>query len=97
MRALMGRIWLRLGADDGMATAEYAIGTLAAARLAARGDRGRADAVATQLGPADAEVSIKVDGDEVSVTVTARPMPLLLGLRPSGTAYAVLEPGAVSG
>ncbi len=69
----------------------------AAARLAARGDRGRADAVATQLGPADAEVSIKVDGDEVSVTVTARPMPLLLGLRPSGTAYAVLEPGAVSG
>jgi hypothetical protein len=42
-------------------------------------------------------VSIKVDGDEVSVTITAPPMPLLLGLRPSGTAYAVLEPGAVSG
>ena len=35
MRALMYRIWARLCADDGMATAEYAIGTLAAAALAA--------------------------------------------------------------
>ncbi|QUQ69705.1 DUF4244 domain-containing protein [Kutzneria sp. CA-103260] len=35
MRALMCRIWVRLCADDGMTTAEYAIGTLAAAALAA--------------------------------------------------------------
>jgi len=68
----------------------------ATARLAARGDRGRAEEAAARLGPNGADVSIKVDGDEVSVTVTAQPMPLLLGLRPSGTAYAVLEPGAVS-
>ena len=68
----------------------------AAARLAARGDRVRADAAAKQLGPGGADVSITVDGDEVSVTVAAKPLPLLLGLRPAGTAYAVLEPGAVS-
>ncbi|GAA3431536.1 TadE family type IV pilus minor pilin [Kutzneria kofuensis] len=64
------------------------------ARLVARGDRGRGEEAAKQLGPDGADVSIKVDGDEVSVTVTAKPVPLLLGLRPSGTAYAVLEPGA---
>ena len=63
------------------------------ARLVARGDRGRAEEAAKQLGPDGADVSINVDGDEVRVTVTAKPVPLLLGLRPSGTAYAVLEPG----
>lgn len=67
------------------------------ARLVSRGDRGRADEAAAQLGPNGADVSIKVDGDDVSVTVTARPMPLLLGLRPSGAAYAVLEPGVEGG
>ena len=67
------------------------------ARLVARGDRGRGEEAARRLGPAGAEVSIKVDGDEVSVTVTAKPVALLLGLRPSGTAYAVVEPGAAAG
>jgi hypothetical protein len=65
-----------------------------AARLVARGDRPRAVQAARQLGPDGADLSINVDGDEVSVTVTAQPVPMLLGLRPSGTAYAVLEPGA---
>ena len=67
------------------------------ARLVARGDRGRADEAARQLGPDGAEVAIKVDGDEVSVTVSAKPVALLLGLRPSGAAYAVLEPGVEGG
>ena len=35
MRALLRRIRVRLGSEDGMTTAEYAIGTLAAAALAA--------------------------------------------------------------
>jgi antitoxin (DNA-binding transcriptional repressor) of toxin-antitoxin stability system len=69
----------------------------AVARLVARGDRARAEEAAKQLGPDGAAVSIRVDGDEVSVTVSAKPVALLLGLRPEGTAYAVLEPGAVSG
>lgn len=64
-----------------------------AARLVARGDRDRGEEAARQLGPDGGDVSIKVDGDEVCVTVTAKPMPLLLGLRPFGTAYAVVEPG----
>ena len=35
MRALVRRIRALLGSDDGMTTAEYAIGTIAAAALAA--------------------------------------------------------------
>ena len=62
------------------------------ARLVARGDRARGEQALRQLGPDGADLSIKVDGDEVSVTVTAKSVPLLLGMRPSGTAYAVLEP-----
>lgn len=62
------------------------------ARLVARGDRARGEEALRQLGPDGADLSIKVDGDEVDVTVTAGPVPLLLGLRPSGTARAVLEP-----
>ncbi|HEY0496793.1 MAG TPA: TadE family type IV pilus minor pilin [Kutzneria sp.] len=62
------------------------------ARLVARGDRARGEQALRQLGPDGADLSIKVDGDEVSVTVTAGPVPLLLGIRPSGTACAVLEP-----
>ncbi|MFC0429566.1 TadE family type IV pilus minor pilin [Kutzneria buriramensis] len=67
------------------------------ARLVARGDRSRGTDAARRLGPEGADVSITVNGDEVSVTVTAKPVPLLLGLRPSGTAYAVMEPGAGDG
>jgi hypothetical protein len=62
------------------------------ARLVARGDRARGELALRQLGPDGADLSIKVEGDEVSVTVTAKPVPLLLGVRPSGTACAVLEP-----
>jgi hypothetical protein len=62
------------------------------ARLVARGDRARGVQVLRQLGPNGADLSIKVNGDVVSVTVTAEPVSLLLGIRPSGTACAVLEP-----
>ncbi|MFI9381176.1 TadE family type IV pilus minor pilin [Kutzneria sp. NPDC052558] len=79
-----------------IATMQATDAAAAAARLAARGDRARADEAATQLAPHGAEVSIKIDGDEVTTTVTAPPLPLLLGLRPAGTAYAVLEPGALT-
>ena len=89
---------LSLSAVGAVVAAMRATDTAAeVARLVARGDRGRADEAAQQLGPDGADVSIKVDGDEVSVTVTAKPVALLLGLRPSGSAYAVLEPDAVSG
>ncbi|MEV6607254.1 TadE family type IV pilus minor pilin [Kutzneria sp. NPDC051319] len=88
---------LGLSAITAVVAAMRSVDTAAVvARLVARGDRARATEAARQLGPADADVSITVNGDEVSVTVTARSVPLLPGLRPSGTAYAVLEPG-VSG
>ncbi|MFF0541745.1 TadE family type IV pilus minor pilin [Nocardia thailandica] len=63
-----------------------------AARLAARGDRARAESAARQVAPAGAAVTLRTDGDRVVAVVTAR-APLLPGLELSGEAVAVLEPG----
>jgi len=91
--ALIVMLALGLSAVGAVVTGLRAIDAAAEiARLVARGDRVRGEQALRQLGPDGADLSIKVDGDDVTVTVTAEPVPLLLGLRPSGTACAVLEP-----
>jgi Flp pilus assembly protein TadG len=67
-----------------------------AARLTARGEADRAAAVAAQIAPSGAQVDIRVAGDAVTVEVSAQPVGgLLPGLRLTGHAYAVAEPGGV--
>ena len=64
-----------------------------AARLAARGESGRAKAAATRIAPRGARVDIEIDGDTITVHVDAAPAGnLLSGLRVAGHAYAVAEP-----
>jgi Flp pilus assembly protein TadG len=66
-----------------------------AARLTARGEQDRARAAAERIAPKGAAVAIRVDGDTIDVEVEAAPAAgLLPGLRVSGHAYAVAEPGA---
>jgi hypothetical protein len=65
-----------------------------AARLVARGEPDRARAAAEQIAPRGARVGIRVDGDAISVEVHAVPAAgLLPGLRLTGRAFAVAEPG----
>lgn len=64
------------------------------ARLAARGEPDRGHAVAAQLAPAGADVSLARDGDLVVADVSAallRPLPLRVG----GHAVAALEPAVI--
>jgi Flp pilus assembly protein TadG len=66
-----------------------------AARLIARGEPDRARAAAERIAPRGAGLAIQTNGDEISVQVNAPPVGRLLpGLRVSGAAYAVAEPGA---
>ncbi|GAA2988146.1 TadE family type IV pilus minor pilin [Actinokineospora diospyrosa] len=61
-----------------------------AARLTARGEVERARSAARTIAPHDATIEIRVDRDEVAVTVHST-----RGLLPvHGDAYAVVEPGA---
>ncbi|WP_137725471.1 TadE family type IV pilus minor pilin [Prescottella subtropica] len=62
-----------------------------AARLAARGDRD-AVAVATRVGPPDADITLRDDGGFVVATVRAR-VPLLPLVELSADAVAAREPG----
>jgi len=65
------------------------------ARLAARGEPGRARAVAAQLAPRGAQLALGRDGDTVSAEVTApllRPLPVTVGVR----AVAAVEPGVTA-
>jgi Flp pilus assembly protein TadG len=65
-----------------------------AARLAARGEPGRAAEVAQQVAPGDAKVSVQTAGDEVTVEVSAQAVGgLLPALTVRGEALAILEPG----
>lgn len=69
-----------------------------AARLVARGERDRAGQAVSRLAPSGAQLSVRVDGDEVSVEVSARPIGgLIAEWRLKGEAFAVLEPGAGDG
>ncbi|GAA0510316.1 hypothetical protein GCM10011581_00160 [Saccharopolyspora subtropica] len=65
-----------------------------AARLAARGDRTRADEAAARIAPAGATLAVRIEGDVVHTEVSA---PLSGGLLPGrwlhARAVAVLEPG----
>lgn len=66
-----------------------------AARLAARGDPGRARSAAAGIAPAGADIRIGYAGDAVDVRVAvAGPLP---GIHLSADARAVLEPGAGQG
>jgi endonuclease YncB( thermonuclease family) len=65
-----------------------------AARLTARGEPDRAMAAAERIAPRGAGVAIHRDGDTIAVEVNAAPLGLLPGLRLTGHAYAIAEPGA---
>ena len=66
-----------------------------AARLVARGDPDRAGAVAAEIAPTSANVTITVRGDTIQVDVRAEPVDgLLPGLHLHGSAYAIAEPGS---
>jgi hypothetical protein len=62
------------------------------ARLAARGEADRGHAVAAQLAPSGARLTLRADGDLVVAEVSAdvlHPLPVRIG----GRAVAALEPG----
>jgi uncharacterized protein HemX len=65
------------------------------ARLAARGEAERGRAIAAELAPAGARLSLTAEGDLVVAEVTAEPVPLL-PVRIGGRALAALEPGAAT-
>jgi Flp pilus assembly protein TadG len=63
-----------------------------AARLVARGEPERADALAHAIAPKDAHLTVRLDGDSIEVEVSSdSPLP---GLHLTARAYAVLEPTA---
>jgi hypothetical protein len=69
-----------------------------AARLAARGDQDRATAAVGSIAPAGAALSVSVDGNTVTATVSASGVGgLLPGIRVSATAVAASEEGAGDG
>jgi hypothetical protein len=63
------------------------------ARLAARGKSERGREVALRLAPGGASADLRIDGEEITATVTAAPGGVL-PFRVGSTAYAVLEPAA---
>jgi TadE-like protein len=66
-----------------------------AARLVARGEGDRARAVAADIAPTSANVTITVRGDRIEVEVRAEPVNgLLPGLQLHGAAFAIAEPGS---
>jgi|1186.fasta_scaffold312659_3 hypothetical protein len=66
-----------------------------AARLVARGESERARAVAADIAPTSANVTITVQGDRIEVEVRAEPVNgLLPGLQLHGAAFAIAEPGS---
>lgn len=64
-----------------------------AARLVARGDEARAVEVAASIAPADARISVRMEGDLVVATVTADG-PLLPMVTLRADAFAAPEPEA---
>ena len=68
-----------------------------AARLTARGEQDSGRAAAARIAPRGAEIEIQVDGENIAVAVSAAPIGLLPGLRLTGQAYAVAEPGVLQG
>ncbi|SDN33470.1 TadE-like protein [Allokutzneria albata] len=67
------------------------------ARLISRGDHGGSAEALSKIAPAGAALTVRQDGDSVSVAVEVAALGRLLpGLRLRGTAFAVLEPGVGS-
>lgn len=67
-----------------------------AARLIARGEQDLARLAVERTGPRGARLTVRMDHDKIEVEVSADPVAgLLPGLRLSGQAFAVAEPGVV--
>lgn len=67
-----------------------------AARLIARGEQDLARLAVERIGPRGARLTVRTDHDKIEVEVLAEPLAgLLPGLRLSGQAFAVAEPGVV--
>lgn len=68
-----------------------------AARLVARGERDRAEQAVQRIAPAGAELVVRVQGDEITTTVSAEPLGGFLPQRwTSSSAFAVMEPGEIA-
>jgi hypothetical protein len=64
-----------------------------AARLVARGEPEHAKEAATRLAPQGADITVRVDGEHIKVTVQATPADgLLPGVQVEAAAFAVREP-----
>lgn len=67
-----------------------------AARLAARGERDRAEELARRIAPRGAVVAVAIRGDEVTARVSANPVAgLLPGIEVGAEAVAIVEPASV--
>ncbi|WP_018683878.1 TadE family type IV pilus minor pilin [Actinokineospora enzanensis] len=64
-----------------------------AARLVARGEPDQARRAAAAIAPAGADVTVHIDGDRISVSVSV--IGTVLPVRIDGDAYAVAEPGGM--
>jgi Flp pilus assembly protein TadG len=63
------------------------------ARLTARGERDRAEALARRIAPRGAVVTVAISGDEVTARISANPVAgLLPGIEVRAEAAAVMEP-----
>jgi Flp pilus assembly protein TadG len=70
----------------------------AAARLVARGDRSRAKQAVQEIAPSGARLSVRMHGDEITVSVAAEPAGgFVPALDIDASAFAVAEPGVAGG
>lgn len=70
----------------------------AAARLVARGDRARAEQAVREIAPDGARLSVRMRGDEITVSVAAEPVGgFMPALDLEAAAFAVAEPGVAGG
>jgi hypothetical protein len=67
-----------------------------AARLITRGESVRAPSVVAAIAPADARLDVRLQGDEVTVTVSGAAVGRLAGLTVTGRAVGILEPGVIA-
>lgn len=64
------------------------------ARVTARGERARADAVVDRIAPDGARLSVSMHGDEITVRVRAEPAGgFIPGVHVAASAFAIAEPG----
>jgi hypothetical protein len=86
--ALVMALWMMLAAIAAVtAHLQCVDAAREAARLVARGDDGLAEEAARRIAPDDASLQISVDGERISVTVSADRL-----ITVSGEAFAIAEP-----